>query len=491
MNDIMWSNYPVSIPRILIVGSGPSAFAAAEMLKSKGFNFEIYDAGLNYARSTVSKEEKPIGTVRKSIFGFNFPYAEFTKGPTINLGNTMVGQSFALGGFSNVWGATMLPYTNQDLNSWPIGTADLQEYYDFISARIPIAADMDSLMKIYPLPKVRVPGLNISRRFEELLVNFQEDNGSSFMGRSRLAVQNSPGGKACIYCGQCIVGCDFGLIWNANSYWYSPNIVKSYFSDRRVIRFKKVGNLNYVEYLDSSGTIYTEGPFDMIFLGASPIETFRILNQSGLKHRQTILLDSQILFAPIFIGKRKIKSQEHTLSHLFLRIQSENMHPINIQLYEYSKDIIFRARKIMPILNLVPQKILEIILSNFIFSLIYLDSRDSSQIEVNFSESGEINLRAILNPKSNVKIALKSMGQWCRANNLYFSRFFAKMGKPGEGVHYGGTLPFGNDVTRDGEVADFSKLYIIDSSTFSSIPAGPITFTIMANSARIVDLATK
>ncbi len=476
--------------RILIVGSGPSAFAAAEMISGKGLNIEVYDAGLEYNTSKTSDSKNSVGTVRKLIFGFDFPYKAFSKGPIIDLGNTMASQSFALGGFSNVWGATMLPYTELDLQTWPINVSELQEYYDFISERIPIAANEDSLTKKYPLPKRYSPGLKLSPRIEKLLLDFQHRGNSGFLGRSRLAVQNSIGGKACIYCGNCVTGCDFALIWNSNSYWYSLQKNQKYFPDRRVLRLFKRDNLNFVDYLDSSGSISQEGPFDLVFLGTGPLETFRILHESGIIPNRATLQDSQILFAPIYIGGKKHKNPEHALSQLFLRIESGPRYPINVQLYEYSKEIISRIHKLLPFTRLIPSIVLDLILSKFIFSLIYLDSRDSDQIALNFKAAGSLELHTIVSSNPGKGIALKAFKKWCRKNDLYFSRFLTKKGKAGEGVHYGGTVPFGSEVKVDGELLGFSKLYIIDSSTFNSIPAGPITFTIMANAARIADLAT-
>ena len=34
--------------------------------------------------------------------------------------------SFAFGGFSNVWGATIMPYTESDIIDWPINIKDLE-----------------------------------------------------------------------------------------------------------------------------------------------------------------------------------------------------------------------------------------------------------------------------------------------------------------------------------------------------------------------------
>ena len=64
----------------------------------------------------------------------------------------------------------------------------------------------------------------------------------------------------------------------------------------------------------------------------------------------------------------------------------------------------------------------------------------------------------------------------------------------GASVHYAGTLPMSNErkrfaTSKYGESHDFENLYIVDGSTFPFLPAKNITFTLMANAARIADAA--
>ena len=64
----------------------------------------------------------------------------------------------------------------------------------------------------------------------------------------------------------------------------------------------------------------------------------------------------------------------------------------------------------------------------------------------------------------------------------------------GASVHYAGTLPM-SDRPRPGTVSpdcrshDFENLYVVDGSTFPFLPAKNITFTLMANAARVADRA--
>ena len=60
----------------------------------------------------------------------------------------------------------------------------------------------------------------------------------------------------------------------------------------------------------------------------------------------------------------------------------------------------------------------------------------------------------------------------------------------GASVHYAGTMPMTRTpgpftTTEFGQSRDFENLFIVDGSTFPSLPAKNITFTLMANATRV------
>ncbi len=65
-------------------------------------------------------------------------------------------------------------------------------------------------------------------------------------------------------------------------------------------------------------------------------------------------------------------------------------------------------------------------------------------------------------------------------------------GLPGRGYHSGGTFPMrANPRYREtdclGRPFGFERVHLVDASVFPTIPAGPITFSAMANAVRIAD----
>ena len=62
----------------------------------------------------------------------------------------------------------------------------------------------------------------------------------------------------------------------------------------------------------------------------------------------------------------------------------------------------------------------------------------------------------------------------------------------GAGVHYAGTLPMSYDArpgttAPDGQLRDLHNVWAIDGSTFPFLPAKNLTFTLMANAARVAE----
>ena len=59
--------------------------------------------------------------------------------------------SLALGGFSTVWGAAMLPYRDADIDNWPVQNAELAQHYRAVAEFTGLAAQRDDLEEFFPL----------------------------------------------------------------------------------------------------------------------------------------------------------------------------------------------------------------------------------------------------------------------------------------------------------------------------------------------------
>ena len=132
----------------LVVGAGPTAAAAAIALVSAGRRVLVLDTGLaleperEAARrrmaATTPENWQPSdlaltrfsataesGRGYKRLFGSELAFRDdgvldLHAGPDV-----AARPSYALGGLSNVWGSGLLPYTDSDLEGFPIAAAEL------------------------------------------------------------------------------------------------------------------------------------------------------------------------------------------------------------------------------------------------------------------------------------------------------------------------------------------------------------------------------
>jgi len=135
-----------------VVGSGPAGVACAHALAGEGHEVTILDAGatLEPQRETIARaagakpraewtdeEIKVLRTlVPKSgevpfrlVHGSNYPYQRPVGAPDIRYGKLNIRASYARGGFSNVWGTALFPYSAEDIRDRPIAYEEMASSY--------------------------------------------------------------------------------------------------------------------------------------------------------------------------------------------------------------------------------------------------------------------------------------------------------------------------------------------------------------------------
>src|ERR1019366_7490114 len=232
-----------------VIGSGPAGVACAKALLSRGVpqrGILMLDAGIELEKEraqlvhqlseTKFSGWKPDqlaalqggmaadakGIPLKLLFGSDFPYRETAEKIPWHGRGIGFRPSLALGGLSNVWGAAMLPYRDEDISGWPVKNSDLARHYRAATEITGLAAQQDDLEEIFPLHSENPGALKSSRQAELLFRNLKchqeklRERGWCF-GRSRLAVRaaGDTKGIGCVYCGQCMTGCVYGCIYNS------------------------------------------------------------------------------------------------------------------------------------------------------------------------------------------------------------------------------------------------------------------------------------
>jgi ferredoxin len=519
---------PERIPH-LILGTGPTAIAAAYALRRHGVPFEVVDVAYDLepereamvetlsATAPVDWPGKHVealfpppvtsarGVEKRLSFGSRFPYERpqciscATTDCTIDL-------SHGLGGFGNVWGAAMLPYTDHDLRDWPISTVDLADSYRNLAGFVPISADLDQLQESFPLYHDKVTALAQSEQTGNLLKFLTKrspalrSKGINF-GRARVAVDSSGGPSTCRYCGYCLDGCPYGSIFNPRLLWKQlekegVKIHKGCYA----LEFEEGPDgvvLSIVDVKDGSLSKLHAG---RIFVGMGAISTTRLIARSLKVFDNPVrILDSQYFFFPLLsYHKSKDLSVRFTLAELFLEVLNPEVSANYIHFQVYGLNEIFRQT----IQSTVPSPlrsrlVLDNIESRFYLVQGFLHSSDSGYLELTVSSSqanrDEIRVRGVANPAS-MRVAKRSRAL-LRRNLAGFGivpPLNLTMVALGRSFHAGGSFPMGRKDTLYGSdllgrPAGLSRVHILDASAFPSIPASTIAYTAMANSDRVVN----
>lgn len=519
-----------------IVGSGPAGIACACALVNRGYEVTILDAGIelepqrqaivqSLSQSLPDAWEKSLvdaiklgmslednGVPLKYVYGSDFPYRETEKYIPMQAEAVENIPSLAKAGLSNVWGAGLLPFLPADIADWPISTEDLAPHYEAVFSFLPLAAVKDDLAVIYPLYSNRYQTLKPSRQAQALMADLQryrhslESQGFKF-GRSRLAVRVEPGSQdaGCVYCGLCMYGCPYGLIYNTAS---------------TLTELQRHGKVHYIKDVivnrvtESSGLVKIAAQSRLtgelltfeaakVYLACGVLPTTKILLESLAAYEQTLLIkDSQYFLLPLLRYRRtKQVSQEnlHTLQQVFLEIFDAELskNTIHLAIYTYNEmyQSFFQQKlgKLYPVLKFFTDQFLD----RMILAQGYLHSQLSPSISVSLQPGKEGNpskliLSANKNPQTQKTLQKLVRKLW--HNRQYLRALpispMMRVANAGRSFHIGGSFPmkanpkdFETDIL--GRPAGWQNIHLVDATVFPSIPATTITLTVMANAYRI------
>lgn len=233
---------------VIVVGSGPSGVSVAFPLLEAGLRVLMLDGGQqrdpdqtpagsyhDIRRNDASQWRFFLGRRLEALRaegapspkfdapGSRFAFEGFAQSQRIEGLNFTVVGSLAAGGLSNIWGAGIAVYGDDDLEAFPVNGADLRESYLRIAGRMGITGfgsddlgtDLDDAMPQPPPLPLCENARRLQRRYEQ-----RRDAMKALgfrMGRSRAAVLTEPrdGRGACALCDMCVWGCRHEAIWSA------------------------------------------------------------------------------------------------------------------------------------------------------------------------------------------------------------------------------------------------------------------------------------
>ena len=515
-----------------VIGSGPAGVACAKALLARGVTVLMLDAGLElepdrtrivrelaslkpseWPPEHVSKLKEGMaadanGILLKLIFGSDFPYRETENQIPWQSHGVDIHPSLALGGLSNTWGASMLPYCDADIAGWPIKVRDLEPHYRAVANITNLAGQSDDLAERFPLYRDDAHPVPASRQANLLLSRLDRHRAHFHkrgwrFGRARVAIRavDSDSGIGCIRCGFCMYGCPYGCIYN------SADTLRELRGDSR---FTYQRDVIVTRLRENSGGVIIEArqrrtgeplsfEANRAYLAAGVIPTAQILLRSlSAYDRPLRLRDSQYFLLPLVMARRTAgvaAEALYTLSQLFIEICNPQIsrHTVHLQLYTYSDLIGQAVRKSLGPLKFLGRPLEErmMIVQGF------LHSDESPTIEMTLQRTSQeghdcLHLNPEPNPEAHLtvkRVVRELLRQSPRLGGMILPPML-QMAKPGRSFHSGGSLPMRQQpgpMESDclGRPQGWKHLHVVDASVLPSVPATTITFSVMANAHRI------
>ena len=505
----------------LVIGSGPTGVAVAAALLARGRKVVMIDGGKvlepqGLARQAALAARDPAGLTAADRATWQAPqYAgppgqvrrygsDFAMEPVeatfAEAGGVALRSSRAIGGLSNLWGAAVLPYRQQDMAGWPITAGDLAPHYRAVAALMPICGPTDALSPLFPaFAAPDHPALAASPQGGALLRRLADQRDAlsrtgCFAGAARVAVR-----PACHHCGLCLHGCPWNHIFSSRS--ALAGLARSARFEHRpggVVRAFREDQAGVVVHLAAGAELRAE----RLFIAAGVLETARILLASHPDNPELILLDSQQAFLPMLhrwrAPVRPDLPPHTTLPQLFVEIDDKAISPFTVhgQIYSwneyYQRDLMASYGRKLP----GTAALWRALSRRLMVAQLFLHSDHSARIALRLAGDGR--LTALATPGADAgPVMQKAMARMAAAmgrGGMLALPMASRTGAAGASFHTGGTVPMAmspgkGQSDRLGRPMGLSRVHVADASTFPGIPATTITFSAMANAHRIGTLA--
>jgi choline dehydrogenase-like flavoprotein len=517
------------------VGSGPAGVAAAHALLEQGLRVCMLDVGQTLEperrqqiTATVASGKAadvralindgtfditgPTNFYRKLAYGSDFVYRGADAFVGCRPGLHEIHSSFAMGGLSNVWGAAVLPFTDQDIDDWPLNTGTLTPHFRAVQSFMRLAGTDDSLAEHFPFFNDPVHPFDLSSEAASFLAALdsrkEEMAGDGiFAGRSRIAIgSGSSTDDGVDHNPELFIdGVANGPIFNAAAivdglknlpgFEYVSNVIVTGFeeTDDGVRIFTRRGKDDVSQVFEGS----------RLFLAAGVMPTARIVLSSLQVYEKKLPLKQSLHFMlPVlhfFPGLTPSAENICSLAEIFIALQDteESGYWSFLSLYRLSEFFMDRIReRYGPLASGIRALTGSPLLDLFICQG-YLHSSLSPEMTLAMSRGadgrgGEIRVTASPHDaaKKTARHLIRRLSRKVRRSGIFPIGAALDANIPGRGNHLGGTFPMRDkpgELECDvlGRPIGLYRVHIVDASVLPSIPATTITFGVMANAHRI------
>lgn len=523
------------MPTALIVGSGAAAAGAALALsRREDLQITVVDIGLqleterqqlvNELASTSpddwdgqvveSISGQPFnstsrGVPEKRVFGSNYPFRNVGQLGGVTVGGSATASliSSAYGGFSNVWGSQLMPFTEPIFEAWPVSATVMRCHYETILRQIPFAGEEDDLAIRFPLMRSPVALPPMSTRSLWVLDAYRKNrsklnNHGITMGKARLALAAAN----CKLCGMCMTGCPYGLIYSAAQTFDALRRANRVTHRSGFLALKireETNNVTVITKEVASGRVQ-QFEADRVYIACGAMGTTRlVVNSLGLFDTDLSMLESRQFVLPMLSARATDdprRERDFTLNQ-FNVIIAPNGDAVDLStLHFYTFNQAF-VDALPSILRTRPTEWIQAqVLRRLTVAFGYLPSWNSPRLRVRVGPPSkqlnlpEFHISSETTPDGQnrmLRAVLQRLAKSARLLDMYPVVPMLRLSAGGKSYHWGGSFPYMSDKAavfssdRLGRVGFWQRTHLVDSSVFPSVPAMTFGLTIMANAHRI------
>ena len=525
---------------VAVIGSGLAGVFAARALANRGLKVTMLDVGetldprrsatvarlrelepeawpaadrdLISANATVGGDELP----KKMHFGSDYIYAEHRPFAQVitNTSGRAPFPTFARGGFSNVWGAAMLPPDACDMTDWPIPRSAMEPYFRKVAEALPLCGDGGSLAQAFPAYRNALGYLDPGPQGAALLEDLQRvksDLAAAHVlyGAARLAIHTVGDDSVlpCNGCGQCFTGCVRGSIFSTVP--MLERMIRRLEIDYRggifVRSIKEDDDKVRLEIFDLANGA-RELSCKAVFIAAGPLNTTAMLLRSaGYFDRPVSLKESQKFLVPALRSRAAATAMEKpsvTLAAAFIeaKVPDLSAHWVHVQMIPINEMIVTGSR--LPGLRSAwGRRLWGPVLRRAMIAWCGMHSDHSCSLELrllpapNDVHTVSIALNVSEDARRDARLAARRLARTLRPAGLYLQPRLTRFANPGSGTHCGASFPMRArpvaplDTDALGRPFGWRRVHAVDASVLPSIPGTTLAFAVMANAARIAEQA--
>jgi ferredoxin len=519
----------------LIIGSGAAAAGAALALSHRenlqitvidiGLRLESDRAQLIEALASAAPDEwdehtveliskQPVaarnsGIPEKRVFGSDYPFRNVDQLAGLTMVNGAIPSliSPAYGGFSNVWGSQIMPFTTAAFESWPVNATTMRGHYEAILQQIPFAGEEDDLAARFPLMRPPAPLPSMSPRTLDVLASYTKYRSSLnargiTMGKARLAFD----AEKCVRCGMCMTGCPYGLIYSTAQTFDALRRTSRLTFYSGFLVLKIIEEINQVAVLtrEIATGLVRRFEADRVYVACGAIGTTRLVaNSLGLFDVDLPILESRQFMLPLLSLHATAdprNKRDFTLNQFNMIVAPDggSVDISTLHFYTFNPAFIDGLPKVLRARSLEWLQVQ--LLRRLTVAFGYLPSWNSARLRIHIGsrckhpEFPDFHISSETPPAGQsqmLRAVLIRLSRSSRMLDLYPLMPMLRLSAAGKSYHWGGSFPhtadrptmFSSD--RLGRVGSWQRIHLVDASVFPTVPAMTFGLTVMANAHRI------